>query len=213
MAEPEEFIDALRSVIRASRIAELSRVELADSILSLRQLAGRLEAAAVTGERTQASLASWSGEGPSESFSDRILHHGPESVFPYSPYVGALNALAPPIALEAVPVHDRVELHGRHSFAAVYNGPPNGVHGGVIAGVMDELLGSLCVANELSGFTGTLTVRYEAITPVEQLVTLRSWVERVEGRKTIACGTIHHGQTLCARAEGIFISASTLGFG
>lgn len=149
----------------------------------------------------------------SSLFRDRIQQLGIESGFPYSPYVGALNAIAPPISLEIVPVGDRFELHGSHVFDAIYNGPPGGVHGGVIAGAMDELLGSLCVVNEVAGFTGTLTVRYEALTPIAAPITLRAWVDRLEGRKTIACGTFHHGETLCARAEGIFINTSSFAFG
>jgi hypothetical protein len=38
---------------------------------------------------------------------------------------------------------------------------------------------------------------------------MRGWIDRVEGRKTFATGTFHHGETLCATAEGIFIGPRT----
>ena len=84
-----------------------------------------------------------------------------------------------------------------------------GVVGGVVAGVFDELLGCTCVVNDVSGFTGTLSIRYASLTPLGVPITMRGWVDRVEGRKTFATGTFHHGETLCATAEGIFIGPRT----
>ena len=58
------------------------------------------------------------------------------------------------------------EIHGDVTFGAAFNGPPDCVHGGVIAETMDELLGCVCVTNGLGGFTGTLTVIYRSPTPL-----------------------------------------------
>ena len=95
------------------------------------------------------------------------------------------------------------------SVDAPYNGPPTGVHGGVIAMVFDELLGSLGALLGIGGFTGTLTIRYLALTPLGQPIRMRSWLDRREGRKTFIHGTMHDGATLCAEAEGIFIRPKT----
>ncbi|MEY3805580.1 MAG: hypothetical protein RIR69_392, partial [Actinomycetota bacterium] len=35
------------------------------------------------------------------------------------------------------------------------------------------------------------------------------WVEKVEGRKIFTKGTAHNGDTLCAEAEGLFLSMPT----
>ncbi|MEE9265144.1 MAG: PaaI family thioesterase [Gammaproteobacteria bacterium] len=129
----------------------------------------------------------------------------PAEFFPYSPIIGPLNPLAPPVEFRL----EGEELHAEHRFDAPYNGPPTGVHGGVIAMVFDELLGSLGALLGIGGFTGTLTIRYLALTPLGQPIRMRSWLDRCEGRKTFIHGTMHDGATLCAEAEGIFIRPKT----
>lgn len=124
--------------------------------------------------------------------------------FPYSPLVGPRNPIAPPIAFEIR--GDR--LHGRVEFGAAYVGPPQCVHGGIIAAAFDELLGSTNLVNNAGGMTGTLTVRYREPTPIGKPIDLVGWVERVEGRKTFTRGEMRHHGRLTAEAEGIFIGGS-----
>jgi len=133
------------------------------------------------------------------------LKETPAEYFPYSPVVGPLNPIAPPIHFD----FDGAEVHAEHVFDAPYNGPPTAVHGGVIALVFDELLGTTGVMNESGGFTGTLSIRYHSITPLHLPIRMRGWVDRREGRKIFICGTMHEGDTLCAQAEGIFIQPRT----
>lgn len=125
----------------------------------------------------------------------------PAEFFPYSPVIGPLNPIAPAVSFD----FDGEEMHAEHIFDAPYNGPPTAVHGGVIALVFDELLGTLGALRGIGGFTGTLTVRYRALTPIAEKIRMRSWVDRSEGRKCFIKGTMHHGERLCAEAEGIFI--------
>ena len=125
----------------------------------------------------------------------------PAAFFPYSPVVGPLNPVAPPVKLTNI----GEELHGEHVFDAPYCGPPTAVHGGIIALVFDELLGAVGVINDVAGFTGELTVRYRALTPIGHPIKMRGWVDRNEGRKTWIRGTFHDGDTLCAEATGLFI--------
>ncbi|MEM7142715.1 MAG: PaaI family thioesterase [Actinomycetota bacterium] len=139
----------------------------------------------------------------------------PETIFPYSPVVGARNPLSPPVRMWRAAGEDddgaaRGELHGEAVLGDAYNGPPGSVHGGVIAQVFDELLGCLCVTKGIGGFTGTLTVIYRNTTPLNTPITLRAWHDRTEGRKVFAKGTMHHRDTLCAEAEGIFILSEAL---
>ena len=124
--------------------------------------------------------------------------------FPYSPLIGPRNPLAPPAVFA---IRDG-RVHGRVRFGAPYVGPPSSVHGGVIAALFDELLGCANIANEVGGMTGTLRVQYRSPTPIGEELRLEAWVERIEGRKIIARGTIHHGDTLTAEAEGVFIQGS-----
>ena len=216
MTEPRALIDAIRRVNRAARLADLENADYGMEIAALQALADRLDDAGVDDVRMQAGLhhdelmqrfaANLTGGADRVH---RALDIGVGGFFPYSPYIGALNPMAPPVKFETISVDDGAELRGTHTFHPIVNGPPGGVHGGVIAGVFDELLGSVCVVNDVSGFTGTLSIRYSSLTPIEQPITIRGWVDRVEGRKTFARGTFHDGVTLTAEAEGIFIGPAT----
>lgn len=215
MTAPTDLIAAMRRAIRAARVADLeqvSDVELAAGVASLDAIAERLEAEAVDDVRMQITLRTDDlqerlAASPPDRTS-RAMEIGLESFFPYSPYIGPLNPIAPPIEFHVVPGQPWAEVEVEHTFSAVYNGPPGAVHGGVISGAIDELLGSVCVINDVSGFTGTLTIRYRSLTPVDQPIRMRGWVERVDGRKTFAAATFHHGDTLCVEAEGIFIGGA-----
>lgn len=131
----------------------------------------------------------------------------PQEYFPYSPIIGALNPIAPPVRFD---LRGR-EMHAEHVFDAPYNGPPASVHGGVIALVFDELLGSLGAMLDIGGFTGTLEVVYRSLTPIGQPIRMRSWVDGEEGVKIFIRGTMHttdpgaSEERLCAEARGIFI--------
>jgi len=88
---------------------------------------------------------------------------------------------------------------------ALYEGPPDTVHGGVVALVLDQVLGEAAAAGGSPGMTGTLTLRYEKNTPLGD-VSAEAWIDRVDGVKTIVKGEIRDAEgDTTARAEGIFI--------
>ncbi len=203
----EDLNTALRELIEVVRTADLEGTELADPVASLEALTAQLRPHRVESVRMQAGLRQeqlMAGPGAGREMTD------PGEFFPYSPVVGVLNPIAPPVRFQRVDGERGYEIHGEGELGAPYNGPPGSVHGGVIAAVFDELLGCVCVANGLGGFTGTLTVIYRSLTPLEAPLTLRGWHDRSEGRKIFAKGTLHHGDTLCAEAEGIFIRSEML---
>jgi acyl-coenzyme A thioesterase PaaI-like protein len=127
----------------------------------------------------------------------------PQWVFPYSPVIGNLNPIAPPCTFS----FDGERMHGTAHLEAPYNGPPGMVHGGIIALIFDELLGSTAMCLDVAGFTGTLSIRYERPTPIDTDLVLEAVCDRTEGRKTFVTGTISHDGQVTARAEGIFIQA------
>ena len=129
----------------------------------------------------------------------------PNDYFPYSPIVGRRNPVAPPVEMWA---DDHGRVHGRVTLQSPYNGPPGLVHGGVIALIFDELLGACAIANECPGFTGTLTVKYLRGTPLRVPLTMESWLDRVEGRKTFVLGELRHGDEVTASAAGVFIATA-----
>ncbi len=78
-------------------------------------------------------------------------------------------------------------------------------HGGVIPLVFDDVLGRLANSGRRVARTAYLHVNYRAITPIGVPLRLEAHVERVEGRKRFLTGTLRHGATLTADAEGLFV--------
>lgn len=126
---------------------------------------------------------------------------GGEDFFPFSPMIGRYSPLSPPIEIEVVDG----EVRGRGTLGAAYEGPPGCVHGGIIAGLFDEMLGVANIASGVGAMTGTLTIVYRSPTPLCTELTLRAHTVGVDGRKVRTQGTMHAGDRLCAEADGIFI--------
>ena len=124
-----------------------------------------------------------------------------------SPFYGAMNPLSMPMALERdESVGEFGCVVGRATFTDLYEGPPGHVHGGFIAAAFDEVLGMSQSLTGRPGMTGRLSVSYRSPTPLHREIVFKGWVDRIEGRKIFTVGTAHHGDTLCAEAEGLFLS-------
>ncbi len=128
------------------------------------------------------------------------------SVMPYSPISGRRNPLAPPIKLW----RDGKNIRGEAIFGPSYAGPPNSVHGGVIAAVFDEVLAMANVISGEAGFTGTLKIRYHAKTPLDTPIELFAENVRRDGRKQLCQGEMRVDGKVTASAEGLFICASNI---
>lgn len=100
---------------------------------------------------------------------------------------GPENALG--IGVEVV--RDGQEAIGRVVLGPAFEGAPGRAHGGVVAAIFDDVLGCLLNILETPAFTGELTVRYHAPTPIGVPLTFRVHVERVEGRKLDLVGEAH----------------------
>ncbi|MCD9622892.1 PaaI family thioesterase [Rhabdothermincola salaria] len=187
---------AVRSLIEGLRVAD-APAEVLEQVAGLAAEAAALLAPhRVEAMRMQGALypeVMLGGGGPAG--------RDPAGFFPYSPVVGPLNPLSPPIVLTS----DGERTTGTAVLGAPYVGPPDMVHGGNIALIFDELLGVTNVINGLGAFTGTLSVRYERPTPLGTELELEGWIDRVEGRKVFTVGTISHAGQVTARGEGIFI--------
>ena len=125
----------------------------------------------------------------------------PQEFFPYSPIIGPLNPIAPPFQFTM----ENEVMYATGSFDSQYCGPPEGVHGGHVAALMDELLGVTCVMCGHGGYTGTLSVRYLSPTPLDMELSGKAWVETINGRKAVIVGELRAGDRVCAEAEGLFI--------
>ena len=119
------------------------------------------------------------------------------------------HAIAPPILNEVL---EDGTVIGRATLGAAYEGPPGQAHGGVVALLLDQVLGETAHVAGRPGFTAYLTINYRHLTRLGKL--------RIEARaepptpgaehKTLVRGALYTigddgAETLCAEAEGLFI--------
>ena len=142
-------------------------------------------------------------EGPAEG----SLAAPMNSFLDRSPIIGGINPLSVPMCMEIDGDGSRDSIVvGYATFPAAYEGPPGCVHGGFIAAYFDEVLGMAQSLGGDPGMTVNLTIDYRAPTPLNQPVVFRGRVVSIDERKISVAGTLHHGETLCAEAKGLFVS-------
>ncbi|MCO1660645.1 PaaI family thioesterase [Pseudonocardia humida] len=116
---------------------------------------------------------------------------------------GRGQTLTPVLVLDD---HDEQRASGRVSFGRYYLGGNGAVHGGAIPLVFDDLMGRLAnTGARKPSRTAYLKVDYRSITPIEQELRVTTWFESEQGRKRLLHGTLHHGDRLCAEAQGLFV--------
>jgi acyl-coenzyme A thioesterase PaaI-like protein len=99
---------------------------------------------------------------------------------------------------------------------AAFEGAPGRSHGGIVAAIFDDVLGYLLTLENTPGFTGELTVRYHAPTPIHQPLEFRARLQRRDGRKlhTVAQARVADGPDapVVASAEAVFIAVDPASF-
>ena len=85
-----------------------------------------------------------------------------------SPFAGTANPRAPGLRMRIDAGAPVPTAHGSVTVGAAFAGPPGFVHGGIIAGLLDEAIGWLASATvpDAAVVTGKLSVRFNAPTPV-----------------------------------------------
>jgi acyl-coenzyme A thioesterase PaaI-like protein len=116
--------------------------------------------------------------------------------------IGVCNPIAPPIVVR----HDGDgRCWSEFVLGPAYEGPPGLVHGGVSALVLDHMLGEAASEGlSKARFTGTITVKYLRGTPLGPL-RCDAWIDRAEGVKVFAHGSISDSKGVTVEAEGVFI--------
>lgn len=170
---------------------------LVDATLRTRVAPEDVPALAARVEELTAELLTESQEEPLglETCSDgRLRDHG-------NAMVGARNPLAPPLAIE----WDGETATATGTLGPAYEGPPHHVHGGIIAAVLDQVLGHVPAALGRPGMTAYLNTTYERPTPLgpvsvrARLVAQDGWKMTVTGELVLPDGEVS------ARAEGLFV--------
>ncbi len=206
-------VDAAYRARRAAATVLAGRLrDIAEALVTRDPAVEDLEAAAELATDLRAQLggparARWHEADPAAGDDAPIEHRNAWA--DASPFVGVIHPGAPPMRVrrldEAGP-DGRPVLEGRVRVGPAYEGPPGGVHGGIVAGLFDELLGATPSGLlGLAAVTGTLGLRFVAKTPIERDLRLTAWIDSHRGRRIVAKGACHAGDELTARAEGLFV--------
>jgi acyl-coenzyme A thioesterase PaaI-like protein len=126
---------------------------------------------------------------------------------------GRLNPQAPPIEWIVRPTEpppgsepQPVEVRARCTFTAAHGGSPSRVHGGVLAGALDEVLGVAAAAAGASGMTVALNVSLKGGTPFGVPVEIVARYTGSEGRKRYSSGEVLVDGVPTAEATAICVS-------
>jgi acyl-coenzyme A thioesterase PaaI-like protein len=115
--------------------------------------------------------------------------------------VGTRNAAAPQMTFEH---GDDDVVRTDVVLGAAHEGPPGRVHGGMLALLLDHLMGVTASHRQRPAMTGTLTMRYVRATPLGP-VHLEGRIDRFEGWKTIVSAQVSDAEGVTVEAEGIFV--------
>lgn len=154
------------------------------------------------------SGAGATGAAPPDSLQLITEHAGRDAeffaFFDHSPLIGLANPLSPPVTL----AQDGDRVRGTVTFGSAYEGPPGCVHGGFVAAVFDELLGATQSMSGTQGMTAHLGIDYRRPTPLHVPLELEGWLDRRDGRKIWARGSLRAAgeSTVLAEAEALFIA-------
>jgi acyl-coenzyme A thioesterase PaaI-like protein len=122
--------------------------------------------------------------------------------------LGRCNPISGPLALR----REGERVVGDITLGPAHGGAPGLVHGGVVATLLDEVLGHAAISTGVSVVTATLNVRYHAPTPLGVPLRCEGYIAEHSGRRYKLKGQILAGTTRTASAEGIFVDVSGDGF-
>ncbi|MCW2784833.1 MAG: thioesterase family protein [Marmoricola sp.] len=100
---------------------------------------------------------------------------------------------------------DPDHVTGTVRYGRYFLGGNGAVHGGAVSLLFDEVFGRLVNSHRTPSRTAYLKTDYRAVTPVGVTLEVHVWLDRIEGRKRYARGTLKNGAELCAEAEGLFV--------
>jgi acyl-coenzyme A thioesterase PaaI-like protein len=97
-------------------------------------------------------------------------------------------------------------IRARANIGLAHEGPPHGVHGGVISAIFDELLGHAQQVHKTLALTASLTIRYRSITPLDKDLEFFAQVTHGTGKRWNGRATCSADDKVTAEAEALFIA-------
>jgi acyl-coenzyme A thioesterase PaaI-like protein len=121
----------------------------------------------------------------------------------YNPVIGKANPFAPPLLVD---FDEDGRAVSRVTLSRVHEGPPSAVHGGIVALLIDQLLGHAVGSAGQPGMTASLTVNYRKPTPYDREILVEAWHTETTGRRITAEARITADGVVYADAKALFIA-------
>ena len=120
------------------------------------------------------------------------------------------SGLASPWGLDVEVHHHGQEVEATVTLREAHEGAPGRSHGGIVAALFDDVFGFILGVIRQPAFTGELSIRYEAATPLHRPLVCRGRLAERSGRKLWIEGELVDvtapGAPVVARGKGLFIT-------
>ncbi len=167
---------------------------LSEAAAAVEALVARLDAGADRGRgELSAHQARWD---PSPKDGAEMFGHDDRPV----------SGRSSPWGLDLRIIRDGEEAVAFVTLRAAHEGAPGRSHGGIVAALFDDVSGFVLNILAVPAYTGELTIRYEAGTPIGVPLECRCRLERAEGRKLYITGELTDQGKVLARTRGLFIT-------
>lgn len=192
------------TAVQETELVRLTKAlrQLIDHTVKLNAPLETLSQLADTAESMAATMQPYSGVRPIAAHNK---HFRPDDVNwsgPYSPVAGRCNPLSPPIHM----VLREEKAIGTVTFGDAYEGPPNCVHGGMVALTWDHVMALANMLINTRGPTAWLHVDYKKPTPLYAPLRFEAWIDKVEGKKIFIKGACYANNEIVTEASGLFIN-------
>ncbi len=119
-----------------------------------------------------------------------------------------VSGRAAPLGFDVDVFREGDEAVGYLTLGKAHEGAPARSHGGIVSALFDDLFGFVLTIEQQPAFTGELTIRYEAPTPIDQPLECRVRLAGRDGRKLHMEGELIVRSTgqVTARGRAIFIA-------
>ncbi|MEM9952529.1 MAG: PaaI family thioesterase [Chloroflexota bacterium] len=108
-------------------------------------------------------------------------------------------------------VADDKSVYAHTTFGDSKEGGVGILHGGAISAVLDEAMGTACYEAHSAGYTATMTYHFASHIPLHQKITIRAWVNKIDGKKMYSqCSATLADGTVAVTGEGLFIASASL---
>lgn len=117
-----------------------------------------------------------------------------------------ISGRASPWGLDLTVRRDGDEIVATCTLREAHEGAPSRSHGGIVAAMFDDVYGFVLTLMRQPAFTGELSVRYEAGTPIGVPLECRVRLSERQGRKLLMTGELTANGGVVARSKATFIA-------